>query len=176
VADGFLSTPVDTGTTVGSTTLDVVALTGLTKRPAVNDAVKFSNDAEFYTIVSSTPLVGGQSTVTLERNVTATITGGTNVQLYRISFIASSGHTFEYVGAGCFINDALPSGGGIPIQENETLQRNGGKVYYTSTDHKGDFRIGDELLFNRAAGTIEGRTFERSMFAILTPYILAIEG
>lgn len=176
VADGVLSTPIDTGTTVGATTLDTVALTGLTKRPAVNDAIKFPGDTEYYIIVNSTPLAGGQSTITLERNVTATIAGGTSVQLYRISFIASSGHTFEYVGAGCFINDALPSGGGIPIQENEAQQRNGGKVFYTSTDHKGDFRIGDELLFNRATGTIEGRTFERSMFAILTPYILAIEG
>lgn len=176
VAKGVLPTPVDTGTTSGTTTLDTVVLVGLTKRPAVNDTVKFAGDSEYYIIVSSTPVIAGQSTVTLERNVTSSKASGTAVELYRISFIASSGHTFEYVGAGCFIQDALPSGGGIPIQENEIVESEGGKVFFTSTDHKGDFRIGSELLFNRAAGTIEGRTFERSMFAILTPYILAIEG
>lgn len=176
VAKGVLPTPVDTGTTVGTTSLDTVVLTGLTKRPAVNDTVKFAGDSEYYIIISSTPLVAGQSTVTLERAVVTTKASGTVAELYRISFITSSGHTFEYVGAGCFIQDALPSGGGIPIQENEIVEDTGGKVFFTSTDHKGDFRIGNELLFNRATGTITGRTFERSMFAILTPYILAIEG
>jgi hypothetical protein len=50
-----------------------------------------------------------------------------------------------------------------------------GKVYFTSTDHKGDFRIGGDLLINRESGTITGTTFDRSLFAVLTPYILALE-
>jgi hypothetical protein len=80
------------------------------------------------------------------------------------------------VGSGDDLTTALPSGGGVPVQENEIVQVNDGQVYYTSTDHKGDFRIGDDLLFNRATGTITGRTFSRSLFAVLTPYILALEG
>ena len=71
---------------------------------------------------------------------------------------------------------ALPNAGGQPIQDNEVVATRGGAVFYTSTDHKGDFRIGDDLLFNRATGTITGRTFSRSLFAVLTPYILALEG
>ena len=55
------------------------------------------------------------------------------------------------------------------------VERNGGAVYYTSTDHVGDFRIGNELLISRATGTINGRTFNKSLFAVMTPYILAIE-
>jgi hypothetical protein len=49
-------------------------------------------------------------------------------------------------------------------------------VNFTSTDHKGDFRIGGDLVINRQSGTIEGATFDRSLFAVLTPYILALEG
>jgi hypothetical protein len=72
---------------------------------------------------------------------------------------------------------ALPSSGGIPIQENEVVEDNdgSGRVFYTSTDQLGDFRVGNELIFNRASGTITGETFDRSLFAVLTPYILAIE-
>jgi hypothetical protein len=70
----------------------------------------------------------------------------------------------------------LPYAGGVPIQLNEVIQQGGGQVYFTSTDQQGDFRIGTELLFNRVDGTITGETFNKSLFAVMTPYILAIEG
>lgn len=104
------------------------------------------------------------------------IPNNTIVNFYQRSFIASSGHTFEYVGAGNDLVPALPQSGGIPVQENEIVSTKGGQVFFTSTDQKGDFRIGETLVINRADGTIEGRTFETSLFAVLTPYILAIEG
>jgi hypothetical protein len=52
---------------------------------------------------------------------------------------------------------------------------NGGLVSYTSTDQFGDFRVGEGLTINEAAGVITGTTFEKSLFAIMTPYILALE-
>ena len=61
-------------------------------------------------------------------------------------------------------------------QANEVVQTDGGSVVYTSTDQRGDFRIGDQLTINGAAGTITGDTFDKALFAVLTPYILAIEG
>ena len=88
--------------------------------------------------------------------------------------ITASGHTFEWVGAGTNINTALPSLGGVPITENQVVEVNQGKVYYTGTDQDGDFRIGNDFVINRNTGTIEGRTFTKSLFARLTPYILAI--
>ena len=71
--------------------------------------------------------------------------------------------------------NALPAAGGTPIQENEVVFVKGGQIFYTSTDHKGDFRIGDDLLISRATGTINGRTFNKSLFAVMTPYILALQ-
>ena len=64
----------------------------------------------------------------------------------------------------------------MPIEANEVIQQDGGLVVYTSTDQRGDFKIGDQLTINGASGTITGDTFERSLFGILTPYVLAIEG
>jgi hypothetical protein len=114
--------------------------------------------------------------LTLLEDVDNPLADNTTATFYKRSLISASGHTFEYVGSGDTLTTALPAGGGVPVQANEIIQVNNGQVYYTSTDHRGDFRIGDELLFNRATGTITGRTFNRSLFAVLTPYILALEG
>ena len=115
-----------------------------------------------------------RSTVTLEETINTTVLDNTNVTFHQYSLITASGHTFEWVGAGTNINTALPSLGGVPITENQVVEVNQGKVYYTGTDQDGDFRIGNDFVINRNTGTIEGRTFTKSLFARLTPYILAI--
>lgn len=155
---------------------DTIVIDGLTARPAVNDAIQFTGDPNYYTIASATALVSGQSTVTFDEPVTTIIADNTVATVYQRSLISASSHTFEYVGSGTTLATALPQAGGVPVQENEVVEGTGGRVFFTSTDHKGDFRIGGELLINRANGTIEGRTFDKSLFAVLTPYILAIEG
>jgi len=70
----------------------------------------------------------------------------------------------------------LPQTGGIAIQENEVVTEDGGTVIYSSTDHRGNFQIGDDLTINGRTGTLEGDAFDRALFAVLTPYILSIEG
>ena len=116
---------------------------------------------------------GYSSTVTFEETVPPTA-ANTTATFYEYSLITSSGHTFEWVGAGTNINTALPTLGGIPVPANQVVQVNGGQVYYTSTDQRGDFRIGNDFVINRKTGTITGRTFTKSLFAVMTPYILAI--
>jgi len=137
-----------------------------------------SNGAvQFYTVANATPLVGNTSIVTLLETINdVTFLPNVTVSFHQPSYISASGHTFEYVGSGNELATALPYAGGIPIQVNEVIQSGGGQVYFTSTDQQGDFRIGTELLFNRVDGTITGETFNKSLFAVMTPYILAIEG
>jgi len=113
------------------------------------------------------------STITLEENA-GQILDNTTVTFHQFSLITSSGHTFEWIGAGTNVNTALPYLGGTPVTENQVIETNGGKVYFTGTDQRGDFRIGNDLVINRNTGTISGRTFNRSLFAVMTPYILAI--
>ena len=72
---------------------------------------------------------------------------------------------------------ALPQRGiKDPVQGKEVVQLNNGKVFFTSTDQNGDFRIGPGLVISQATGVLSGRTFTKSLFANLTPFILAIEG
>jgi hypothetical protein len=99
---------------------------------------------------------------------------GTIVNFYQRSYISASGYVFEYVGAGTNYG-ALPQvGRSDPIQGRETVQLNSGKVFFTSTDQNGDFRIGPGLVISQATGVISGRTFTQSLFANMTPFILAI--
>jgi hypothetical protein len=114
------------------------------------------------------------STITVEEFVPSIINDNTVVTFHQYSLITSSGHSFEWIGAGVNINAALPSLGGEPISANQAVEINGGKVYFTGTDQRGDFRIGNDLTINRNLGTITGRTFTKSLFAVMTPYILAI--
>jgi hypothetical protein len=98
-----------------------------------------------------------------------------SVSFQQISLITASGQTFEYVGTGTNLLTSTPRLGGIPIQANEIRQTNGGRINFTSTDQFGDFRIGTGFAILEEAGIIEGDTFDRSLFAVLTPYILALE-
>ena len=51
---------------------------------------------------------------------------------------------------------------------------NGGQVPFTSTDKKGNFRIGDGLTIDQTTSTIRGRDFNWAIQAQLTPLILAL--
>ena len=164
------------GAVDGNQTGPSFLLKGLSQRPNVNDAISFDGGTTLYTIYGSTPLVGGASTVLLPVELTAPIADSTPVQFFQRSQITSSSHTFEYVGTGDDLTKALPNTGAQPIQANEVVQVSGGEVIYTSTDQKGDFRVGDQLTINSVLGTIQGEAFDRSLFAVMTPYILAIEG
>jgi hypothetical protein len=117
---------------------------------------------------------GYSSTIIVEEFVPSIINDNTVVTFHQYSLITSSGHSFEWIGAGVNINAALPYLGGEPISANQAVEINGGKVYFTGTDQRGDFRIGNDLTINRNLGTITGRTFTKSLFAVMTPYILAI--
>ena len=121
---------------------------------------------------------GTHHLVQLEESVTdpALFPDGAITTFYQRSYMSASGYLFEYVGAGSNYG-ALPQVGvADPIQSKETVQLNNGKVFFTSTDQNGDFRIGTGLVISQATGVLSGRTFTKSLFANLTPFILAIEG
>ena len=130
----------------------------------------------YYSITRSTPISAGICTIVLNENVPYAVGVGTTVPFFKQSRVLASGHSFEYIGSGTNINAALPTQGGVPIQENETDARNGGLVVYTSTDQAGNFRIGDGVQINQVTGTISGTFYSKSLFATMTPFILALGG
>jgi len=126
------------------------------------------------TILPETPSAGN-TTVVIQETFSANLVPNTGVEFYTRSAIIASAHTFEYIGAGTNPATALPQYGGIPVSDQEVVEVNGGVVTFTSTDHKGNFKVGSGFTVNQATGTVSGDDFYRSLFAIMTPYILALQ-
>ena len=130
----------------------------------------------FYSVKESTPISAGICTITVNENVPYAVGSGTTIPFYRQSRILASSHSFQYIGSGVDPVNSLPSRGGVTIQENEVDNRNGGLVIYTSTDQGGNFRIGEGVVIDQISGTISGNFYSKSLFANVTPLILALGG
>jgi len=149
------------------------------KKPNYGDAIKFDSEDYYYTCLGVDSVAPGVYNITFQPPLNQDMRRNQKISFVQRSVITSSSHTFEYVGAGTNTFTAIPQNGGIPDPTKEVIfdsETNEGLVVFTSTDQLGDFRIGAELTIRRQAGRIEGETFERSLYAILTPYILALEG
>ena len=93
------------------------------------------------------------------------------------SLIITTGHDFSYAGAGVTYKALPPNqgGDGVPDPAKEVVEVAGGRVFFTSGNELGDFRIGGGLVIKQASGTLEGRTFSRSLFSLVTPFSLALQ-
>ena len=166
------------------TSIDVIA-SGRNYLPDQNLTVSFSGGGGATATVNTDPILftvdrateptnAGLTTVTFNEFIPYSVGAGVSMEFVRLSRIITSSHSFEYVGAGTDINRANPFQGGEPIPENEIIAINGGQIPFTSTDQKGNFRIGDGLTIDQTTSTIRGRDFNRAIQAQLTPLILSL--
>jgi len=149
----------------------------LTLQQIIYDLETGGNYYSVYAGLSYWSRAGTYHLVQLGENLSnpALFQDGITVNFYQRSYMSASGYTFEYVGAGMNYGSLPQVGRTDPVQTKEVLQLDGGKVFFTSTDQNGDFRIGPGLVISQATGVLSGRTFTKSLFANLTPFILAIE-
>lgn len=170
--------PVQTsGTTIGDSFDGIFILENLTNgQPHVNTVLQIEGDPTYYTVDTIVPNfpVEGKSKIVIQQVYVDLLPAGTKVTLYSRSSIIASAHTFEYVGAGTNPATALPQYGGIPIESQEVMATGGGVVTYTSTDQKGNFKVGSGFTINQATGSITGDYFYEALFAQMTPFILAL--
>jgi len=83
----------------------------------------------------------------------AAIANGAAVSFFYRSYISTGGHTFEYVGAGTDYR-ADPANGGVPVEANQVKNLNDGKVWQSSTDHNGKFKVGDTFSVDQRTGEV----------------------
>ena len=175
IADGV--GPLQTSGVLESEQFGTFVLNTLTDgQPHVNTVMLIDGDPVYYTIDTILPNQpsAGKSTVVIQQIYNGTPAPGTNIEFFTRSSIIASAHTFEYVGAGTNPATALPQYGGIPIEANEVIATNGAVITFTSTDQKGNFKVGDGFTISQATGTITGTDFYVSLFAQMTPFILAL--
>jgi hypothetical protein len=71
----------------------------------------------------------------------------------RYSQVRLTGHDFLDIGTGSFIETNYPgTPTQVPIPANETVDNNGGRVFYTSTDQDGNFRVGSLFSIEQSTG------------------------
>jgi hypothetical protein len=148
---------------------------GTATRPASNMLLSVNSDAQIYPITNVVPQdqatynadpagYTGDWIVTVSRpnpinrsenlGFSAQVNTGTNnVQFWLRSQIASSGHTMEYVGSGTDYT-ALPENGGVPVEVNQVVESNNGKIWTATTDHNGKFKVGDFFEVDQELGFV----------------------
>ena len=71
----------------------------------------------------------------------------------RYSQVRLTGHDFLDIGTGSFIETNYPN---TPLQDpipaSETVENGGGRVFFTSTDQDGNFRVGDLFSIEQSTG------------------------
>lgn len=73
----------------------------------------------------------------------------------RYSQVRLTGHDFLEIGSGNFEQTNYPGTRlGVLAPENEVFLQNGGRVFYTSTDQDGNFRVGELFSVEQATGTV----------------------
>jgi hypothetical protein len=141
VSDGAISFNIDAPTAASG-------WHGSATRPQSNMLVTVNSVT--YPILSATANGSGW-TVTISRpnssnrsqnlGVNGAISDGAAVSFFLRSMIASSGHTMEYVGSGTDYR-ALPGNGGVPVDANQKVELDNGKIWTATTDQNGKFTIG----------------------------------
>ena len=130
---------------------------------------------------SAQAVVSSQKLETLETNRylrtrAEFIAAGAPVEAFG-SLIVATGIDYSYNGSGVTFKALPPNQGGSgvanPIYEITELA--GGRIFFTSGNQDGDFRIGTGLSINQATGTLVGRTFSKSLFSLVTPFSLALQ-
>ena len=153
-------------------TLGVVNLSastiGLSNRPAEGQV--FVVGGETYTITGAVEIVDGYQ-VTFYPYLINPVADAEEVLFYQRSQISTSGHTMEFVGAGTNYL-ALPFNGGQSIPGNEVVEEGDGRVFYSTTDQLGTFRVGKQFSVNGTTGevTISTDSFNLSGLNAIGPF------
>ena len=93
---------------------------------------------------------------------------GTGVEIrQKYSQVRLTGHDFLDVGLGNFEQTNYPNtlfpNGTVPAPQDEIRESDGGRVFYTSTDQDGNFRVGELFAVEQATGTV---TLNAQFFAL----------
>ena len=133
-----------------------VQVSGLNTTPRAGSNVVFANQPTvYYKLVAVTNLLGGASgPFTAQLQVSPNIPvddapahiESSEIRL-RYSQVRLTGHDFLDIGTGNFTQTNYPN---LPLQDpvpaSEAVEGGGGRVFFTSTDQDGNFRVGG--LFN----------------------------
>ena len=125
----------------------------------VGSNLQFAGDSQYYrvTAITNTDTTNKQAKLAITPERTAFAADNTEVDITKnFSNVRLTGHDFLSIGTGSFTDTNYPNsvGNTQPYDASrETTEQNGGRVYYTSTDQLGNFRVGSQFKIDQATGT-----------------------
>ena len=136
--------------------------------PGPGATVVFTGDTTVYRLVKVTKTEGTAPNRTITFQISPVLTRGTAPDhgvsatiRERYSQARLTGHDFLDIGTGNFANTNYPSlyiaGQDLyneTEQANEVREANGGRVFYTSTDQDGNYRVGELFKVSQAQGGV----------------------
>jgi hypothetical protein len=150
-----------------------IAVKQITARPVAGSNVTFAGYPTTYKLVSIVTFVGeyaGDYTafyqVSPPFKVSDNLQDGIAVTTrIRYSQVRLTGHDFLDIGTGNVVETNYPGASTqAPIQANEAYEAGGGRVFFTSTDQDGNFRVGDLFKVEQSTGiaTLNADAFDLS--------------
>jgi len=132
--------------------------------------IEFAGDSTYYRVsaVSETNTSNETALIRLTASITTlnAIADNTATTITeKFSNVRLTGHDFLDIGTGGFADTNYPGDAAQPAaQEDEVDELNGGRVYFVSSDQKGDFRVGDLFRIEQATGvaTLNADAFDLS--------------
>ena len=170
IGDGVLTQPTWTNRGTGMVTAAVtvagdgyadefqpgtlINISNLSAIPQAGANLTIAGDSIFYKLVAVRNVIGGSAPYTAQFQISPAMTitdapaddAAIEVRI-RYSQVRLTGHDFLDIGTGNFASTNYPGTPAIsPIPANETVVGGGGRIFYTTTDQDGNFRVGG--LFN----------------------------
>ena len=159
--------------------LTVVA-ENISKQPVIGSNLVIGGDPTNYKITSVTNLYGTTvpnllAQLTISPSLNTQPTTGTSVSIRaNYSQVRLTGHDFLYIGSGNKIDTDYPTvDANNASLQNQVLENNTGRVFYTSTDQDGNFTVGSLFGVQQATGIV---TISASQFGLTGLETLSLGG
>jgi hypothetical protein len=160
-----------------------IILNNMSRLPLVGDNLTISGIPQIYKVTSASPMYGTtapniEANVQISPTMTTLLspTNGTTVSVRtKYSQVRLTGHDFLYIGTGNQAITNYPSGVSInnALAGNQTVELNYGRVFYTSTDQDGNFKVGTLFGVQQATGIV---TLSASQFGLSGLSTLSLGG
>ena len=150
-----------------------IILKNITQLPRAGDNLAIAGDATIYKVTDATALNGtvapyilGRIQVSPEITVAASPNNDTAVTIRtKYSQVRLTNHDFLNIGYGNFEQSSYP---GLPsdtslASNNEIIENNYGRAFYSSTDQDGNFKVGNLFAVEQATGIV---TLSASQFGL----------
>jgi hypothetical protein len=147
---------------------NTMRISGISIIPGPGANVRFTGNDTIYRLVKVTSQSGVAPNIELTFQISPVL-GRSNAPIHgtgvtireRYSSCRLTGHDFLDIGTGNFTDTNYPAlyvegqtSANDTVQANEVVESNGGRVFYTSTDQDGNYRVGELFRVSQAQGGV----------------------